>query len=258
MNGPVDRLDHVAGEAAAVGVEHLEADDERSGRHAARVIPTIGAGGRDDPRHVRAVPVVVLRATKHPARPRTRTGTVVRHPPEALPGPLRSGGEVHADDNPAAQLGEVGDAGVDHRHANTLAGHALDALRPAVHPYLVGANRGVGHGHVGAHTVVARKRRHTRIGGERRQLAGQHVHHGAGVKSLADPQPVPRRHPVHLRLRAGDDDAGAVGAACLDPILKVLGETGGAPPFGRYIGGGQEQRRGQADEQGAQGERRSR
>ena len=71
LNRPVNRVGHVAGIAAAVGAEHLQIDDVCAGRHAAGGVLRVDPGGRDDPRHVRAVAVVVAqRALAPPSRRR--------------------------------------------------------------------------------------------------------------------------------------------------------------------------------------------
>src|SRR5258708_997150 len=59
-DGELDRRDHVARLAGAVGVEHLEPDEMRRRRHTL-ILSRIGAGGGDQPGDVRAVTVVVVR-----------------------------------------------------------------------------------------------------------------------------------------------------------------------------------------------------
>ena len=53
------RLDHVGRQALALRVQHLQADDVRPGRHAARLVEPVRARRRDDAGHVRPVPVLV-------------------------------------------------------------------------------------------------------------------------------------------------------------------------------------------------------
>ena len=56
---PVDGLDHIAGKAPALRVQDLQADDVRARRHARGLVEAVAAGSSDDPRHVRAVAVLV-------------------------------------------------------------------------------------------------------------------------------------------------------------------------------------------------------
>ena len=60
-DGPVERRDHVADDAAPVLIENLQAHDVRIGRDASTSTQGVEAVAGDDPRDVRAVTAVVVR-----------------------------------------------------------------------------------------------------------------------------------------------------------------------------------------------------
>ena len=93
VDGPVDGRDDVARAPGPVAPQHLQADQVRARRHAAEGVRRAA----DDPRHVRAVPVLVLagplagrEVERRPARgPAARCGArrPSRSPPRRCRGP---------------------------------------------------------------------------------------------------------------------------------------------------------------------------
>ena len=204
---PVDGLDHVAGNAPALRVQHLQADDVRARRHARGLVEAVAAGSGDDPRHVRAVAVLVKSST-----------AIV--------------GEVARCDDATTELRHLRHTGVDDGDADALAGERPDAGGPAALVDKVRADRLIGHGHVGHDLVIARKLVDRGIVGKCRQRSRGDLDYRARGQTLLDPQPVTHRQVLHLRTRSGDDDARLPNVACAQALREIAGKPC-MPPLGR-------------------------
>jgi hypothetical protein len=180
----------------------------RARRHAARVVVHVLTGRRDDPGHVRPVSVLV-----QPLALRVR--------------------EVHARRNPPPQLRHVRHAGIDHRHADPLAGDRHAQRQPGLH--LVGGDRLDHAGHLPGDHVVARKRIDLGIARHVLEPVRRHPQQRAGRKALQHGQPVPRRQPVHLLLRRGEDHVGRLDVAVRRHQLRQILRQ--APQFNAVMSG---------------------
>ena len=201
-DGPVDGVDDVAGLALTVRAEHPEADDVRLGRDAG-VGPLIMPC--DDARDVRAVPEAIA----------------------AQPRPAR---EVHARDDPAAERGVRGDAGVDDRDADAASPEAVSCGRGQVQatrgaaPDLRRAGRLVRDRHHAADGHVPRQVGDVRVFAERDQLAAGDLEHSAPADALPDMRPVARRKRLYLGGRSRNDDAGGFVGSCGDAVSQIARE----------------------------------
>ena len=150
-NGPVDRLDDVAGAALPLGVEHLEADEVRIRGHANR--STVG---------------VFLRHSGNDARDMSAVTVTIQAQAAA--------GKVHPDDDAVFQGRMPGQARVDDGHANAAARGGGQFARPA--PRLVGAHDPFVESCVGSHDGISGHGRQRPILREALQLFRRHFQYG--------------------------------------------------------------------------------
>ena len=174
----------------------------RPRRHAAGVVVRVHSRRRCDPRHNRPVSV--------------------RVPLAAAPGSLIFFvvGEVDAGDDAAAQLGDVGNAGIDDRDADPRARQPGNPRQPGL--YLVGPDRLVRHRHLRVHAVVAGQVIDSRIARQLLEPVRRHVQHRSALQPLRDPQTMPRRHLVDPHLRPGEDHRRAGEVTVAELLRQIL------------------------------------
>jgi hypothetical protein len=133
------------------------------------------------------------------AASRRRPGVATAGAAHRLAGRAGRAGEVHADDDSILELRDLGDARVDHGHADAAAGEAWSARCPAGRPHLVGTNRGRRHRHVRPQPIVTGEGVEPRVSRHGGQCAGGYFENGRSLEPLADGESVPRRQAVYLR-----------------------------------------------------------
>ncbi len=221
-NGVLDRAQHVRRRPGPVGVEHLEADEADVRGHAAEDARGCRAVAADEPGHVRAVAVVVV-----------RRGHQVN-------GPLR---EVDEPDDPGRGQFHAGlDARVDDRHAERRETRRKHGPAERTHDAAVELEVAVVAVPRGGHGSVERDRLDPRLPRQsfdrlRRQLQAERVDHTMLAAEL-DAAVLQQRGLGHLGPgHEPDDDAGRAEAAVdgsFDPTVRL----GDAPVRARRRHGG--------------------
>ncbi len=196
----VDGFDDISHIPSPIRSQDLRADQRRTRRHAnvgctrtrVRTVSTMPASvtaASNDPRHMRAMPVVVVATQAHAV----------------------GAGKVESRTHTVAQVRVVPNAGVEHSNTHSTPGRspkrrAVDAL-----PHLIRTDRLRRHRRHRVDTAVLFKTAHLRVASQVRNLVGRSFKHATSHHPLHQTEPVLPTETVHHRLGGRQDDLKHVG-----------------------------------------------